>query len=458
MKKNSADPLTSDLRDQFKNHLILPGQEGYEQASGVFYSGLNSHPEAIARPVDAIETAELVKWAHKNGQEMAVKGGGHSLAGSSAMEGGLLLDLSAMKSLEIDPQGRSAWAGAGLSAGEYTTEAAKYDLATGFGDTGTVGIGGLTLGGGMGYLSRNYGLTIDDLLAAEVVTADGQVGIVDSGSHPDLFWALRGGGGNFGVVTRFQFRLHEVASVVGGLLILPATVDNITSFIEAAARAPDELSTIANVMVAPPMPFLPKEVHGQLILMAMLVYAGAEAMGERVIAPFRKLDKPLADMIKPMRYPEIYQSEQGGFHPAAVGTNFFVDTIERSVAIEILERLKKSTAFLSAAQLRVLGGAVERVPVDATAFAHRQRKIMVNLGALYQNPAERPQHEAWIRDFAAALYPGSSGAYVNFLGETGMAAVQAAYPAPTLERLAKIKGLYDPDNFFHHNANIPPVL
>jgi hypothetical protein len=344
-----------------------------------------------------------------------------------------------------------------LTAGEYTAAAGAYDLATGFGDTGSVGIGGLTLGGGIGYLVRKHGLTIDDLLAAEVVTADGQLLRVDAESHSDLFWAIRGGGGNFGVATRFHFRLHEVDSIFGGMLILPATPDVVASFIAEAETAPEELSTIANVMTAPPMPFLPAEVHGKLVVMAMLVYAGEVGTGERVIAPFRALAAPLADMIRPMKYPEIYPPEEGGYHPVAAARTIFVNAIDRSVAETILNHLQASTGSMAVAQLRVLGGAMARVPADETAFAHRVSRIMVNLAALYERPDEKAIHEAWVMDFVTALQQGDSGAYVNFLGNEGEARVRAAYPGRTFDRLAAIKAQYDPINLFRLNQNIPPA-
>jgi FAD/FMN-containing dehydrogenase len=399
-----------------------------------------------------------VSLARESGLELAVRSGGHSSAGHSVTEGGVVLDLSNMRALQINVEGRTAWAETGLTAGEYTTAAGAHGLATGFGDTGSVGIGGLTLGGGVGYLVRKYGLTIDDLLAAEVVTADGQLLHTDPESHPDLFWAIRGGGGNFGVATRFQFRLHEVDSVVGGLLILPATPDVIASFIAEAEAAPEELSTIANIMTAPPMPFLPEEVHGKLIVMAMLVYAGNVESGERVIAPFRALATPLADMVQPMAYPEIYQPEEGGYHPVAAARTMFVDAIDRSAAETILDHLQASTGMMAVAQLRVLGGAMARVPADATAFAHRESRIMVNLAALYERPDEKPTHEAWVTDFEEALRQSDSGVYVNFLGNEGVARIRAAYPGSTWDRLAAIKARYDPTNLFRLNQNIPPVI
>jgi len=344
-----------------------------------------------------------------------------------------------------------------LTAGEYTTAASAHGLATGFGDTGSVGIGGITLGGGVGYLVRKYGLTIDDLLAAEIVTADGQLLRIDEEKHPDLFWAIRGGGGNFGVVTRFKFRLHEVDLVVGGMLILPATPDVIAGFIAEAESAPEELSTIANIMTAPPMPFLPAEVHGKLIIMAIMVYAGEAEAGERVIAPFRALARPIADMVRPMRYPEIYPPEEGSYHPVAASRTMFVDAIDRPVAEVILEHLRASTGSMAVAQLRALGGAMARVPADATAFAHRGSRIMVNVAALYERPEEKATHETWVTNFAAALQQDDCGAYVNFLGEESEERIRAAYPGATWDQLAAIKARYDPTNLFRLNQNIPPM-
>jgi FAD/FMN-containing dehydrogenase len=444
------------LRAAFSGSTIAPGDPDYDKARTLFYGGIDRHPAVIVRVKDANEVAQVIALARETGLELAVRSGGHSVVGHSVTDGGIVLDLSEMRDLQIDIENRTAWAEAGLTAGEYTSAAAAHGLATGFGDTGSVGIGGLTLGGGVGYLVRKYGLTIDDLLAADIVTANGELLHVDADSHPDLFWAIRGGGGNFGVVTRFKFRLHEVGSIYGGMLFLPATPDAIASFITLAEAAPDELSTIANVMPAPPMPFLPAEHHGKLVIMAMLVYAGDAAEGERVIAPFRELATPIADMVKPMQYPEIYPPEEGEYHPVAASRTMFVDRIDRPIAEFILEQLQSSKAFMAVAQLRVLGGAMSRVPVDATAFAHRNSRIMVNLAALYEGPAEKPTHEAWVTSFAAALQQDDTGAYVNFLGEDGEARIRAAYPGSTWDRLCMIKAQYDPTNLFRLNQNIQP--
>jgi len=456
-ESNSTGLSIPQLRTMFNGQVIASGDSDYDQARTVFYGGIDRRPAVIIRVKDADEVTRVLALARETGLPLAVRSGGHSVAGHCVADGGIVLDLSEMRDLQIDVEGRTAWAEAGLTAGEYTTATGAHGLATGFGDTGSVGIGGLTLGGGVGYLVRKYGLTIDDLLAAEVVIADGQMLHVDVDTHPDLFWAIRGGGGNFGVATRFKFRLHEVGSIFGGMLFLPATPDVIASFMALAQAAPEELSGIANVMPAPPMPFLPAEYHGKLIVMAMLVYAGDAGEGERVIAPFRALATPIADMVKPMQYPEIYPPEQGEYHPVAASHTMFVDHIDRSVAEMILDHLKSSTAIMGVAQLRVLGGAMARVPVAATAFAHRKSRIMVNVAALYEHPEEKATHEAWVANFAEALQQSDNGAYVNFLGEDGEARIRAAYPGRTWDRLQEIKARYDPTNLFHLNQNIPPA-
>jgi FAD/FMN-containing dehydrogenase len=436
--------------------VITSDDPRYEHARRVFFAAFDRRPAMIVRPVDAAEVARVVSFARETGLELAVRSGGHSGAGHGVSDGGIVLDLSEMRALEIEAGRRTAWAETGLTAGEYTIAAAAHGLATGFGDSGSVGVGGITLGGGVGYLVRKHGMTIDDLLAAEVVTADGSVLRADAESHPDLFWAIRGGGGNFGVATRFQFRLHELESIVGGTLILPATPELIASFVAEADAAPEELSAVANVMPAPPLPFVPAEQHGRLVVMATLVYAGGEEDGARAIAPFRALAKPIADTVRAMPYPEIYPPEDEDHRPLVVGRSLFLDRFDVGTAELIVERLEAATASMAATQLRVLGGAMARVPAEATAFAHRGRRMMVNVAALYESPDEAPLHEAWATGFAAALREGP-GVYVNFLGDEGEPRVREAYPGPTWGRLATIKARYDPANLFRLNHNVPPA-
>jgi FAD/FMN-containing dehydrogenase len=444
------------LSEQLDGQVITPGDDGYDRARTVFVGGIDRRPAVIVRAASETDVVRVVSTAAETDTELAVRSGGHSGAGHSVSEGGIVLDLSRMNALDLDPHTRTAWAGSGMSAAEYTIQAGAHGLATGFGDTGSVGIGGITLGGGVGFLVRKYGLTIDDLLAAEVVTADGTLRHVDADTEPDLFWAIRGGGGNFGVATRFRFRLHQVGTVMGGMLFLPATPETIAGFLAEAEAASDELSTIANVMPAPPMPFVPQEHHGRPVIMAMMVHAGELEAGRLALEPFRALAEPLADMLRPLPYPEMYMPEEEGYHPIAATRNMFVDRIDGSVANTILDHLEASSATMKAAQFRVLGGAMARVPADSTAFAHRSSRIMVNLAALYERTPDAAMHEAWVDGFATAIRQSDAGAYVNFLTDEGPDRVRAAYPGPTWDRLVAIKSRYDPSNVFRLNQNIPP--
>lgn len=453
---NGAAAAATQLKDTVKGRVITPQDPDYDAARTLFIGGMDRHPAVIARPVDAEDVARVIALARATGLELAIRSGGHSGAGHSVCEGGIVLDLAAMKGMQFDLENNTMWAEAGLTAGEVTEAAAAHGLAVGFGDTGSVGIGGITLGGGVGYLTRKYGLTIDNLLAAEIVTADGQILQINSDNHPDLFWAIRGGGGNFGVVTRFQFRLHQVDTIVGGMLVLPATPDLIRSFVAAAAAAPEELTTIANVMTAPPMPFLPADLVGKPIILAMLAYAGEVAAAEQAIAPFRALAAPLADMIQPMPYAQMYPPDEEEYHPIGASRNLFMDEIDEEAARRMVAYLETSTALMAVVQIRVLGGAMARVPVDATAFAHRQRAIMVNVAALVESLDQLAVHEARVREIAAALQQGP-GVYVNFVGDEGAARVREAYPGATWERLVAVKTRYDPTNLFRLNQNIPPA-
>jgi len=463
MGDNLIDPSAEEhmleiaqVRTRVKGPVIAPGDVEYDAARTVFVGGIDRRPAVIVRAADATDVSAVVALARQTGLELAIRSGGHSAAGHGVCDGGIVLDLSPMRALQVDAEDRSAWAEAGLTAGEYSAAADAYGLATGFGDTGSVGIGGITLGGGIGYLVRKHGLTIDDLLAADVVTADGQLLRADTENNSDLFWAIRGGGGNFGVVTRFRFRLHEVDSVVGGMLVLPATPEVIRSFVAAAESAPEELTTIANIMTAPPLPFLPAEYHGKIIILAMLLHAGSPEAGERAIAPFRALARPLADMVRPMRYPEIYPPEEAGYHPLAAGRSLFVDTVDDTTAESVMDHLESATASMAVAQVRVLGGAMARVPVEATAFAHRRRRVLVNVAAVYQRRDEAAGHEAWVTRFASTLQHGVAAVYVNFLGQEGDGRVRDAYPGATWDRLTAVKAHYDPTNLFRVNHNVPP--
>lgn len=437
--------------------VIEPSDAHFEQHETAFYGEYNQRkPLAVVRVADAADVAKTILFARDNGIDVAVRAGGHSVLGHSSSDGGLVIDLSPLKSVEVDVEGASARAGGGVLAGEYTERTAKHGLVTGFGDTPSVGIAGITLGGGVGFLHRRLGLTIDSLLGAEIVTADGEIRMIDEANDPDLFWAIRGGGGNFGVVTNLLYRLHPIQTVVGGMLILPATPRLIADFVTAARESSDHLSVIGGVAVAPPLPFLPVEVHGELVVLAMMVHAGDADEAEVEVGRIRKLATPLVDGLQTMQYPDIYAAEEPP-HPTAMSVrSIFSDEFTLDDAEMAVEALTKSTADMSVLQIRVLGGAVARVPVDATAFAHRQRAMILNVAAAYETPERRPEHEAWVNAASTRLQRGEAGAYINFLGDDSAAAVRAAYPEVIWERLVDVKTKYDQDNLFKSNHNIPP--
>ena len=445
-----------ELRAQLRGELISPGEPAYDEARQVFFKGIDKRPLAVTRVAGSEDVAAVVSAAREGGLELAVRSGGHSRPGYGTVDDGLVIDLSGMNQVEVDADRATAWVETGATAGQYTLATAEHGRATGLGDTGSVGIGGITLAGGIGFLARKTGLTIDNLVTAEVVTADGAIVRASEDSSPDLFWSIRGGESNFGVATRLQLRLANVSEIVGGMLILPASPRVITGFLESAEAAPEDLSTIANVLIAPPMPFVPEEAHGKPIVMGLFAYAGPVGQAEEVLAPFRALADPLADMVRPMRYPELFEGPEPEARFGA-GTNFFADSLEPEAAEAILDWLPRSTAPMKAVQLRVLGGALARVPNDATAFAHRDRGLFVNIAAMYVDAEEKDAHDAWVDGLAAALGKNGAGGYVGFLGDGDEATIRAAYPGATWARLRELKRRYDPHNLFHLNHNIPPA-
>jgi FAD/FMN-containing dehydrogenase len=454
--QQATDSPISDLRAALSGEVTGPDDSGYDEARSVFFKGFDRRPAAVAHVANAGDVARAISFARENDLPLAVRSGGHSRAGYGTTDDGLVIDLSGMKAIDIDAEAKTVWVETGNTAAEFTNATGEHGLVTGLGDAGSVGIGGITLAGGIGFLIRRNGLTIDDLLAAEIVTADGKVIQASEQTEPDLFWAIRGGEGNFGIATRLQLRLHEISEIVGGMMMLPATPELITGFLDAAAAAPEELSTIANVMLAPPMPFVPEEVHGKPILMGLFAYTGPVERGDEVIAPFRALADPLADMVKTMRYPELYEGPEPEAQLAS-GRNFFADSLDHEGAAAILEQLPQSTAMMKAVQMRVLGGALSRVPADATAFGHRDRNLFVNVAAMYGDPSEKERHDAWVSDLADSLGDRAAGGYVGFMGEEPEETIRAAYPNGNWDRLRELKGRYDPDNVFRLNHNIPPA-
>ena len=452
------EPLDLEsLAGCISGRLILPGDDEYEAARHVHQTAVDARPLAIVRAADARDVAFTVLFARDNDLDLAVRGGGHSLAGHGTVDGGIVLDLADMRGLHIDPDARLAWAQPGLTAGEFTEAAAAHGLATPFGDTGSVGIAGLTLGGGIGWLVRKHGLTIDALVGVEIVTADGRQLVANEQDHPDLFWAVRGGGGNFGVVTRFQYRLHPVGMILGGAVLLPPTADVLRGLVAAAAAAPRDLSTISFLVnAAPPLPFLAPEHHFKPALIVMFVYDGDPEAGQAAIAPIRSLATPLGELAAPMPYPGIYQfTAQGAAPSASTMRSGFFDGIDDETAETIVREMATAPgAGMDFTQIRVLGGAMADVPVDATAFAHRTANVAITLHAAHGD--DRTVADAWINRYFGALAPKANGVYSNFLDDEGEARVRDAYPVATYQRLADVKRRYDPSNLFRRNQNIRP--
>lgn len=454
----SRFPSLRALDSALAGDVVEPSHERFAETRHAFYGEYERHePHAIAQVADASDVARVVVFAQDHALPLAIKAGGHSILGHSSPKAAMVIDLSRLKGLDIEVEDRTAWAGGGLLAGEYTTEVAKHGLVTGFGDTPTVGITGLTLGGGVGFLHRKLGLTLDSVLGAEIVTADDEVRLIDEEHDPDLFWAIRGGGGNFGVITRLHYRLHPLGDVLGGMIILPATPRVVTDFVDLTREASDDLSVIGGVAMAPPLPFLPEEVHGQLVILGLMVHAGDPDTAELEVGRFRKLATPLVDTLQVMPYPAMFEGEAGPPQPYAIaGRSFFTDDLTVEDAEAGIDGLRTSSAPMSVIQVRVLGGAVARVPNDATAFAHRSRPMILNVASAFEEPGQRPEHEAWVTALRERLQRGERGANPNFHGDDSVEAVREIYPGETWERLVEVKTKYDRDNVFAMNHNIPP--
>ena len=448
--RDEVDDLLEAVLDQ---EVVTPEHADFDRLQAVMIPTAD-RPRAIVRPKDATQVAQAVGAAVRAGLAPAVRGGGHSGAGHSTVDRGVVIDLRELRRIDIDAEARTAWFGAGLTAGEVTRAAGEHGLAIGFGDNASVGIAGLTLGGGVGYLSRAHGLTIDNLDAAEIVTAEGAILEVDGERDPDLFWAIRGGGGNFGIATRFKYRLVPVARVTGGPLVLPATPEVLAGFLSEAAAAPNELTAIANVVAAPPLPFLPEEVHGDLVLMIEACFCGSAEDADRAFAPFRALAQAHADLIGPKEYADLFQPFPDDYHPRVALRNQFLDAVDIDLATEIVGELVAAQGGRAMMQFRVLGGAIDSVGRSETAYAHRGAGMLTMLASFYDEPDERTAHESWVRAFADRL--DARGASVNFLGDEGPERVRDAYPGETFGRLAEIKARYDPENLFRRNQNVPP--
>jgi FAD/FMN-containing dehydrogenase len=444
---------------RFRGRVITPDADDYDRVRRVRNAAIDRRPALIVRPTDADDVAIVVAHAQEQGLPLIVRAGGHSMAGHGTGDGALLLDLSAMRGVEIDPVRQTAWADAGILAGEYTSATHALGLVTPFGDTGSVGVAGITLGGGVGWLVRKHGMTIDSLLAVEIVTADGRRRIASAVEEPDLFWGVRGAGANFGVVTRLQFRLQPLDNVLAGDILLPASRDVLRSLIPVLLAAPDELTAMPLIMLAPEDPAIPDQHRGRPVVSISVAWSGPADAGERALAPLRALGAPISDTVTWKPYPSLFSPVDRDAEPtwSISSRALFLDFLDDAM-IEVIERrLTEPGAPEAIVQLRVLGGAMARVPGDETAFGWRDRPALLWLITADQDVGRAVANEAWTAAFRAELPADGAATYVNFMGDEGADAVRGAYPAPTYARLRELKRRYDPDNVFRANHNIRPA-
>jgi FAD/FMN-containing dehydrogenase len=457
----SADALDSALAPlaaALGDRLLTSSTPGFAETAALFVGGPARIPAAVARVRTADEVAAALAVARETGLPLAVRSGGHHQARHGLVDGGLVLDLRLMDTVDIDAESGVGHAGGGVLAGAYTAAAGAHGLATGFGDTGTVGVGGITLGGGIGYLSRHDGLTVDNLLGAEVVLADGRVVQANADENPDLYWALRGGGGNFGVVTRLDLRLRELGTVTGGMMMWTPTPATLATVLRAFAEGPEELGGMVNVMVAPPVPMIPVELHGRPIIMALLCHSGTAAEADEVLAPLRALGTVL-DGVQEIPYPAMFEGA-GGPPPGGMGdarTGFLGEGAwvpDEAWTADVIEAIA-GAAGPAAVNIRAMGGAIGRVDAAATAFAHRDPAFMVTVGKPAPAVEALPAATEWVTTTAEAFGIGGRG-YVNFMGTATEQDVRNAYPEATLARLREVKRAYDPANLFASNHNVAP--
>jgi FAD/FMN-containing dehydrogenase len=451
------------LRAGVRGPVILPADPGYDAARAIWNGAIDRRPACIVRCTGVADVVAAVDFARERDLLVAVRSGGHGVGGHALCDGGVVIDLSPMKGIRVDPVARTARAEAGVLWGELDRETQLHGLATVGGIVTHTGIAGLTLGGGIGWLMRKHGATVDNLLSADVVTARGEIVTASEEENPDLFWAIRGGGGNFGVVTSFEYRLHPVGPVVlaGPVFHLLEDAPEVLRFYrEFIAGAPDELTTIFELSVAPPAPFLPEEVHGKQVVMVGACYAGSPDEGAEVVRPLKQFGRPIVDLLEPKRYTAL----QSMFDPMVPhGWHRYWKSVElpplTDTAIDTLvEYAPAVTSPKSYCIVFQLGGALARVGEDETAFSQRDAAHNVNINAVWTDEhPDADRHIAWTRGFFDAMQPHAGGrVYLNFLGEEGGDRVRQAYGARTYERLVQLKRAYDPTNFFRLNQNIEP--
>ena len=453
----------ADLRARFRGALLRPDEEGYDEARRIWNGAIDRSPALIVRCAGADDVATAVRFSREQDLPIAVRGGGHAVAGHAVCDGGMMIDLSLMKAIRVDPRARTARAAGGVLWGELDRATQQVALATTGGIISHTGIAGLTLGGGLGHLMRKHGLTVDNLLAVDLVTAEGEHVRADATSEPDLFWGLRGGGGNFGIATSLEYQLHPVGPLVlGGPIVWPlAQAPAVLRFMrDFAPDAPDELGITIAAFKAPPMPFLPLEWYGQPVLAMILLWAGDAAAGQQVIAPLRAIGKPIAELVRMMPYVALQSMLDGG---APHGRHYYwkshrIPTLSDAVIDTIVARVEQIPTPFSQIGLWAVGGAVSRVDPAATAVGEREVGFEVNIVAAWPPPdSNGRRHVAWVREAWEALRPASIGVYANFLSDEGAPGVELAFGG-RMQRLTALKDRYDPANVFRLNANIPPSI
>ncbi len=453
----AVEELTAGLRGD----LVTPTSAAYDETRAIWNAMIDRRPGLIVQCADSDDVVRAVKFGRENGLLVSVRGQGHNIAGNAVADGALMIDLSGMKSVEVDPAKHTARVGPGATLGDVDTATQAHGLALPVGINSTTGIAGLTLGGGFGWLSRKHGLTIDNLVAAEVVTATGERVKASENENADLFWGLRGGGGNFGVVTSFEFRLHPVGpEVLSGLIVHPfADAANVLrSYREFVASAPEELTALVVLRKAPPLPFLPEEVHGTEVLVIAALYAGDMAEGERAMEGLRRIGNPIADAISPHKFIDF----QAAFDPLLTpgSRNYWKSHDFAELEDGALDAIVEYAAKLPTDQCEIfvaqLGGAVARVATDATAYTHRDAEFVLNVHTRWDDPAQDDVCVSWAREFFDRSAPfATGGVYVNFMPGDERERVAAAYGS-NFQRLVELKSKYDPENFFRLNQNIQP--
>ena len=449
----------------FRGDLIDKERPDYDEARAVWNGMTDRRPLLVARCRDASDVAAVVRFAREHHQEIAVRGGGHNVAGTAVCDDGIVIDLSEMRAVTVDPVARVARVQGGALWGDVDRQTQAHGLATTGGIVSHTGVGGLSLGGGIGWLMRKHGLTVDNLVEAEVVTADGDIIRASADEHQDLFWALRGGGGNFGVVTAFYLRLHPIGRIVlAGPVFWSAayTVDVLRFYRDFAADAPDELGNVIRLGTIPPLPAIDQELHFQPAIAVASCYAGPIEEGARAARPLREFGTALLDLVGPTLYVD-HQSALDDTVPH--GWHYYwkagdLTSMSDEVIDIVADHAYRATSARSYAAMFHLGGAVARVPGDATAYRGRDVEHNIVIDAAWlpdQHDAISAVETAWAQEFLAALQPYQSGVYVNFLDTDDASRVRDAYGGDTYERLATVKATYDPDNRFHNNKNIQPA-